>query len=89
MEASDDDVIFTLAATHYLVNGTLGSSPEHMMAARFFFETSTSFIIICNSALPPGWESKVDENSRPPIVSDANGRSLSISPSVWLTVRFF
>lgn len=80
--------ICTWAATYYLVDGTVRSSWGRMMAEGFPFDTGTGLNIILKSALPEGRESEVDEKTKPPKLSDANGRPLSLGKSAWLTVKF-
>lgn len=86
-QASDNGIICTPTLTHYLFNGTLGSSQEHMIAARFALDTGEGLKIIPKSTLPPGWESEDIENGKPPGCRDANGRPLSLGKSVSRMVK--
>lgn len=88
MKASNDGNICTLVVTHYLVDGTLGSSKESMATVMIYYDSGAGFKFIRQSALPPNWESQVDDKAAPPRLYYANGRPLDRSDTVWFTKMF-
>lgn len=79
MKVTEHDIIFTIAATPYLSDGTIGATTLGMEGTRFVFDTGSGSNIINKSALRPGWEHQVDEKATPVKFNDANGRLLGFS----------
>lgn len=63
---SNDGIICTLAAKHYPVDGTSGSSQEQLIDARFTSDRGVGCNTIRKSALKLGWESEVDVKEKRP-----------------------
>lgn len=86
--SSADGVICILYATHYLVEGTIGTSRDTMRTSQFAFDTGAGLNIIRRSALPEGWEEGIDRKANSMRLNDANGRPLALGESTWLPIRF-
>lgn len=82
-----DGVVCTLCATHYLVEGWIGSGKETISTEQLDLDTGEGFKSILGSVLPPDWETLVDIMARPTKFKTANGRLRGLEKRVWLIVR--
>lgn len=70
-------MFFLVYATHYLVEGMIGSSRDSIKTSPFSFDTGAEMIIIRRSTFPDAFEDCIYLNSNPSELNYSNGGPLS------------